>query len=324
MRLIFLADATFNLGTGHVMRSLALAETAASLGIESFIVGKLDKIDWIIDRIRRLNVGHIDEISCLPKSKSEFDILIIDSYDDFDYSSLLNFKKWALTVNIADPNTPVRNLDLVLHPGFTSEWYKGSKNNFYYGPNYIPLRKDIQKITRTNLSDNLDKVIIFAGGIDTFQFSFEFAKILSKITFFKKATFFSSTDTIISRLDRRFEILPFGSNLDKEIMSADLIVTTASTSALESIAREVPTAIACAVENQEENYSSLEKLNLALSIGKREASGEWLFDNAKIRMLFSDREFRKNLIKSQSGVIDLKGGERIINLFLTALKKIDS
>ena len=277
-------------------------------------MGKLDKIDWITDRIKLLNVSHFDEIASLPESNSDVDVLIIDSYGDCDYGAVLGFKKWALTVNIADPSTPIRDLDLVLHPGFTSEWYKGNKNNFYYGPDYIPLRKNIQKITRTNLSENLDTVIVFAGGTDAFQFSIECAKILSKIPSFKKVIFFSSKDSIIGTFDDRFEISPFGSKLDEEIKFADLIITTASTSALESIAREVPTAIACAVENQEENYSALAKLNLAVPIGKRETSGEWFFDNEKINMLFSDREFRKNLIKTQSSVIDLKGAERIIQL----------
>ena len=60
MRFVFRADASIEIGAGHVMRSSAIAEEAISQGIECVFVGSILDMDWLTDRIRGLGFFEVD------------------------------------------------------------------------------------------------------------------------------------------------------------------------------------------------------------------------------------------------------------------------
>jgi spore coat polysaccharide biosynthesis predicted glycosyltransferase SpsG len=310
MRLVFLAEASPDIGSGHVMRSSAIAEDAILSGIDCVFVGSISNINWLEGRISGLGFSKISHTKDFV-SNPESDVLILDSYTIELSNSFIQPERWNKIVLIADSVTPQYLADLVIHPGLDGSWYSGDSTRFLFGSEFIPLRKSINRKI-WGFSAKTERIVVFGGGTDPFNFAFEIANELRNLDGFSSVKFFSNDESKIPNLDTRFEVSAFGSELDRTIESADLIFTTASTSALEVIARGIPVGIANAVLNQDEFYQTAGKLGLASPIGQRVSSGNWVFDAGLIARLIKDPLYRSNLVQKCSGVIDFQGATRIV------------
>ena len=108
-----------------------------------------------------------------------------------------------------------------------------------------------------------------------------------------------------------------GSELDVVAGHVDAVLTTASTSSLECIAREIPTGVVCAVDNQQGYYEQLGRLGYASQIGVRSLDGVWDFDVDPIMELLGSQKKRDSLREATHGLIDLKGASRVIDFLVT-------
>ena len=310
MRLVFRADASADLGTGHVMRCSSIAEEALARNIPCVFVGSLGGIRWIEQRLSFLGIP-INSVSDFLEFRDS-DVLIIDSYLRETQVDLIKRNDWDSIVAIVDEATPQQHADLYIHPGLDGAWFRGNREKFISGPSYVPLRKSIEKC-KPALSDRLNKIVVFGGGADAFGFAQEIARILSGLPGFDTVSFFSSSSQEIKELDLRFNVFEFGSVLDRELKAADLVFTTASTSSLEIVAREIPLGIACTVENQKPYYQSLADSRVAKQIGKITGNGTWKLDSNTIQRLVSDPTIRNEIRQAGRKFIDLKGASRIVD-----------
>ena len=94
-------------------------------------------------------------------------------------------------------------------------------------------------------------------------------------------------------------------------------MTTASTSSLEFIARGLCVGVACAVDNQEQNYDSMGQLGVAAQIGLRNSDNFWELNVETISLLISSSVFRENLVTKSKGLIDFNGASRIVDAITT-------
>ncbi len=310
MRLVFRADASQELGTGHVMRCSSIAEEALTRDIPCVFVGSLGGVRWIEERLALLGIPVV--------SLSDFqdfrdsDLLIIDSYLRETQDSFIKCNEWVSIVVIVDESSPVPEGDLYIHPGLECSWFSGDRTKLVYGPRFIPLRKMVEK-RHSSQDSRLGKIVVFGGGADTFGFALEMSQILSEAKGFDSASFFSSESAKIGKLDPRFRAFEFGRLLDHELSQADLVFTTASTSSLEVVAREIPLGIACSVENQKSNFRTLAESGVAVQIGGRSESGSWILDTKVIYDLISNPGIRAKMSKASSNFIDLHGASRILD-----------
>lgn len=183
------------------------------------------------------------------------------------------------------------------------------------GPGYIPLRKELsQKIFTPNKIQSALKIVVTAGGSDAYNLVAHLVHILQKSHENFVAILFSDFK-FDSILDSRFEIVEIGEKLADVSQDADLVFTTASTSSLEFIARGICIGIACAVENQQQNYDLLGKLGVAAQIGFRD-NNRWIFNESAINSLISSVQMRSELVEKAVGLIDFKGSERIVDAIL--------
>ena len=106
--------------------------------------------------------------------------------------------------------------------------------------------------------------------------------------------------------------MPLGAQLDKFASKCDLVFTTASTTAVEFIARGKALGIVCAVKNQERFYESLCGRRLAAPIGKYE-NGAWKMNHEKIHELTLSQDSRESLRQISFGFMDFKGASRIVD-----------
>jgi spore coat polysaccharide biosynthesis predicted glycosyltransferase SpsG len=313
MRFVFRADASVSIGSGHVMRSSAIAEEAIARGIPSFFVGKISDLTWASERIRGLGFIQVLENSSEFFPDKNEDILIIDSYEIPTGDVFVQLQNWSKVVSIFDELTPNYSCDLRIHPGLTKVWPEPLSGRTLSGPKYVPLRKSIKKSIDRTPGGTLE-VLIVGGGSDTYGFVPAVVKVLTKLTQDFHITIFSNSHLGMD-LDERFSISEVGLNLDLVANAVDLVFTTASTTSLEFLARGSAIAIGCAVDNQELYYKELSGGNYAAPIGKF-LNNEWNLDADLIHELFSSESLRTALKANSANLIDLNGTKRIVDEIL--------
>jgi spore coat polysaccharide biosynthesis predicted glycosyltransferase SpsG len=313
MRLVFRADASLDIGSGHTMRCSAIAEEAITRGIDCTLVGSLGGVQWLEKRYADINCRVIPLEEFLNSQNN--DVLIVDSYSLQSDDNFITQHLWKSKIDIVDEFTPLRDSDLFIHPGLESQWFTGDRSKFLFGPMFIPIRKSIIKSVSSS-SKNVHKLVIFGGGTDSYGFAKVMSRELCGLPGYEEAVFFSVEQDYIKELDPRFRVVPFGDTLDYELGDADLVFTTASTSSIEVIVRELPLGVACSVDNQISFYESLSNAKVAAKIGDRIKSGEWEINSSVIKKLISDVDFRDELKLATHDFIDLSGAQRILDAII--------
>lgn len=314
MRYVLRADASQSIGAGHVMRSSAIAEELISQKKEVIFVGQITEIPWVTQRINGLGFSQIFTSfwEFAPDSKS--DVLILDTYTLPTNDPYIERSKWKSVVAIVDPLTPAYQADLLIHPGFSTGWTPITNAKFLAGPSYIPFRKSIKRAVKFKENTELLQILVIGGGTDSLNFVEAICMELRCIQGDFHATVFTSNGDL-AKFDARFTVIPVGVELDRYAAIADLVFTTASTTSLEFIAREIPVGIGCAVDNQEEYYHSLTSAGVASPIG-RFIGNNWTIDQQRLTELVNSEKNRESLRQKCVGLIDLEGAGRIANEIL--------
>ena len=108
-----------------------------------------------------------------------------------------------------------------------------------------------------------------------------------------------------------------GADLDLISNDVDLVFTTASTSSLEFLAREIPMGVACAIDNQVDFYEQLGSLGCALQIGSYGSDGKWRLNMHSIRELLESQALRESLRRTIDSLVDNRGAVRVMNSLLS-------
>lgn len=309
MRLIFRADANPSIGAGHVMRLTSIIEESISRGFETYFVGLIEHLDWVLERLIEINGLNIvgQSIRFVPDRNS--DILILDSYNLDVGDPFLNPSRWKSVVTLIDELTPPYKSNLKIHPGLSTDW--PTEMRVLCGPNFIPIRKKVSQPNQSTKEEKL-KIVIVGGGTDLFGFSSSIGKFLINLNFDFAATIFLRHESSIPFQDPRFEFQEIGNGLDKKTEVADLIVTTASTTCLEFIASERAIGVFCGIDNQLDYYKNITENGLAAPLGRYE-DGDWSINSDIFTKLITEDSFRKSFQNRTVGFIDGKGSQRILD-----------
>jgi spore coat polysaccharide biosynthesis predicted glycosyltransferase SpsG len=311
MRIILRADASSSIGTGHVMRSLAILEEFKERNFEVIFLGKIQESDWLTTKVKDFGFDEIidNENEFVPRPNS--DILILDSYTISVDNLFITNPNWKKIVILCDELTPSYQGDLYIHPGLEANWFRPTNRKILFGIDYIPLRKTINKNKKT---DATLRIVIVGGGTNPSYFVENVASIISQSSADFEAVCFTPTELKVT-LDSRFTKLSTGTDLDTYANNASLAFTTASTTGLEFIAREIACGVACAIDNQKQYYEVLAEKEVAYPIGTINDSS-WNLDKAAILRLLESQDLRNRLVDRCRNFIDLKGSTRIVDEIL--------
>ena len=92
---------------------------------------------------------------------------------------------------------------------------------------------------------------------------------------------------------------------------ADLVITSASTSIVEVLARRIPSGFVVTASNQEANRHFLLKENLSIEVGLYEQE-EFRIDVGSLEKLLTDFKARQHLQENSLRLVDGFGSSRII------------
>ena len=311
MRFVFRADASEILGTGHVMRCLALAEEAISRGHDCVFVGRINEKLWIKRKLKELGIQKIVDEPNLFAPNTKTDILVLDSYTE-PFDSLYNQpEKWKLLVAISDEDTPEYNSSIEIRQSVIEIEYSTQKREIYSGPDFLLLRREIKKPTHKIQSDKPLSIVIVGGGTDIYDFSYVMGSLVDEVCIAQEIHLFSKNNAFLSKRNN-VKIHPLGMHLHQ--ISPDLALVTASCTSLEFLAREVPIGIVCAVENQKKLYQELGERKLAIQLGDYQKNIGWRINYLKTAEFLTSAVLRKELMNNIKDLIDLKGASRVVEI----------
>ena len=311
MRLVFRADASQQIGAGHVMRVSTIAQEAIARGHECHFVGITSELSWVDKYVRKLGFKSLNQNIDSFDTNFRDEILVLDSYTVALDSPFNNPNIWKMVVCVTDQFTPEYSADIFINQSMKSKPTLDNRLELD-GPDFALIRKSIKKSTSRNPVEFPPKLLVLGGGSDPYGFvRAVLQKLRSSDLQFEAHVF--SDENLKSFSDLNVLQHQLGSELDEFADCVDLVITTASTSSIEFIAREIPTLVACAVDNQEKFYSELGELGFAIPIGMRNSFGDWQLDLQTIKKAIEDPEIRANLKLRVHGVIDLKGPSRIMD-----------
>jgi spore coat polysaccharide biosynthesis predicted glycosyltransferase SpsG len=188
---------------------------------------------------------------------------------------------------------------------------KQKSSDILCGPQFIPFRKSISRSVKIDTTTD-PRLLIFGGGTDQFGLALQVARLIRQKYHYKEANFIYHERLEIESMDPRFKVFPFGPALDSIIRQSDVVITSASTSSFEVLARGIPTGIIRLVGNQDDNFKELCGAELVSSIGRRSDDGLWSFTLPELERLMLDGTFRQTLRERNLKVFDFEGASRIL------------
>lgn len=311
MRYVFRADASFEIGSGHVMRTSAIAEEVIARGLDAVFVGEVSDLLWISERIQNLGFREVILDPRTFNADPKTDILILDSYTLDLNDNFLNMNSWYRIVTIVDDSTPQYPSNLIIKIDLMGNYQLELGCKVLTGPIYFPLRKILEKSVPSKIENTLLNILVVGGGTDIYGFAEVMCQILSEFQHQFKVRIFTNKELQFPHT-KKIKVSPIGAQFDKFASKCDLVFTTASTTAVEFIALEKAIGIVCAVRNQEQFYKSLADLRIAAPIGKFE-NGAWKMNLEKIHELVLSKESRESLRQNCLGFMDFKGASRIVD-----------
>jgi len=306
MNIIFRVDSSIQIGSGHVMRCLTLAQELRKKANVQFICRKrkgslikkikskgfaVFELDGVVARENvdePLIVDWLgttqgqDARDCAPiLEKIKPDWLIVDHYgiDKYWQNKLKKYYKKLLVID--DLANREHNCDLLLDQNFYKDAnarYKKlifSKCKMLLGPGYALLRKEFLTTTSNLIDESLDKILVYFGGSDIKNNTL---KVLQAIQSCKQANI--SVDVVIGPdSPYRKDILNFSSkmanvtcfdfveNIAEMMSNSDLYIGSAGTTTWERCCMGLPSIVIGIAENQIKPMEEMELAGMTFFLG---------------------------------------------------------
>ena len=264
------ADASKEIGIGHIMRTLAFSNKAMDDGIEIYYLcyslpnslqKKLPKVIYL------QKVDDAKEILDLAKTYNPFAI-IIDSYSLNKEYELTLKKKTSATIVAYEDLDNEHNSDIVINPNI---YAISKKTNHLYGTKWAILRKEFKQGFHKN--SNQFTLTVTLGGSDEKNITYEIIKYLKKwhIPFFANIILGATNphkykifNSIKSRNDFKLHINP--KNFAELLANADLVISASGQTTIEVLHLKKPSIAINVAENQNKITQYLQENRLALTL----------------------------------------------------------
>lgn len=199
MKLIILADASSGMGTGHIMRCMALAQAARSAGAAACMLSR-STVGWLRERLAResfpICVANQEppakdtEEACLhrlrecePPGPGVW--VILDGYHfTLECQEAIRTEGYKLAVVDDYAHLPAYSCDLLVNPSVCAEnfSYHGDISRMLLGPRYALLREEFRaarkQALRTGCRNEARNALITLGGGD---FSLTLKKLIGEL-----------------------------------------------------------------------------------------------------------------------------------------------
>lgn len=330
MKVVLRADASSEIGTGHVMRQVALAEELLLQGAEVFLVGEVDGPSWLEDKLTS-----VSGLQRLGQPTGTFDsgvlrelgacVSAIDSYA-LGQSKLAKWEsQCSRTLVFIDG--PWQRLEggLAVVPAISDKfaWLRDLRRGFdnvHVGPEFLMIRSEIRMAKQRRLQEppSSPQILAVLGGADPRGLTAVIGSALSEFASNHRVVIVGSgggADFVAANLSTRGEVIYSPrSSFVEELAKSTLVVSAAGTSSGELLFLGMPSIFIPVVDNQIENARALEKLDSSLVLWPDSPN---LQRNLAGRVLEVLEQRRSQApFEANHPVIDGFGAQRVASLLL--------
>jgi len=292
------ADAAKEIGIGHVMRTLALANEASAEGIDVYYLSYSmpHTLQKKINKVLHLNkIDDVDEVINLAKIYKPFAI-ILDSYAlNKKYEKNLKSSTSATIVAYEDLDNE-HNSELVINPNI---YAKSVKKNHLYGTKWAILRNEFKQ--RFHKTNNKFTLTVTLGGSDEKNITYEIIKHLKKwhIPFFANIILGATNPHkhkifALIKNTNNFKLHKNPKKFAHLLADADLVISASGQTTIDVLYLKKPSLAINIVDNQNKITQELKSKKLALTL---EASKIKKFPRELNRLYSFKNRFKTNKIE---------------------------
>jgi spore coat polysaccharide biosynthesis protein SpsF len=336
LTILIRCDASHQLGFGHVVRCLALAdELSESYGCSVSFAMREDNNGFKAVRekgysvITPINTEAFDYKTWIKSAihDTEAKALILDIRDDLPREVLKELKseKNILLVTIDDPSDRRLNADLAFYPPVPQvqqmDW-TGFKGKLFVGWEWVPLRKEFSS-QQPKKENEQPVVLVTMGGSDPEAMTL---KTLQALDLFEEPfatqvvigpgfTHKTQLDKLLLTTHRSFEIKEDVKDMAGLMARADLAVASFGVTAYELAALGVPAIYLCLTSDHVTSASPFVHAQLARCLGRfDQVSLDSL--QSTIKDLLFDKEERNAMGERATRLVDGQGASRIARIIM--------
>ncbi|MBD3841313.1 MAG: UDP-2,4-diacetamido-2,4,6-trideoxy-beta-L-altropyranose hydrolase, partial [Campylobacterales bacterium] len=284
--ILFRADSSSLIGTGHIMRDLVLAKQYpndniifATQDLKGNINHKVIEAGYELKILKSNDIKELDKLI----KKLNIDIIVIDHYSiDYTLEKELKIQNSKLKILSFDDTYEKHHCDILLNHNISAnkKKYKGlvPKNcELRCGRKYTLLRdefikekKKLKKKKQFKIKNSTFTIFVALGGADTAQINIPILKTLKKIKNLQVEIVTTTANKNLEKLKqyckkRNWIHLHINSNnMAKLIAKSDLAIITPSVTANEVYFMEIPFIAIKTAENQNDIYKYLKKKKYAV------------------------------------------------------------
>lgn len=277
---LFFLDADHEIGLGHFVRCLALAEELPKDSLIKFIVRGNQSSEWLKklspSHIHLLTISFESSFTHLESLASRAHSIVLDSYQlDKDFFSSFKHSKKSLLISDSPPDFEITcRWVLNMHASTQKESYKMSPQSIWLGgPSYSLIRREFSSEKLRRERKELKRLFVSCGGAVRES---EYEKILHQLQSFR----FEEVGVLLSPFLKSSLHLKLQKNLNadfplkwitpkaeiwEEMSQYDLGICTASTTAYELATLGIPSISLVLEEDHEIVAKSLTHLQAGLS-----------------------------------------------------------
>lgn len=333
MRILFRVEATPELGSGHLMRCLALANKFEELkSISNINITFITRSNVVGDQIK--SYGY--KLTNLPPSKNMIEE--IGYYKEYlkkaifitdipgiseDYLNELK-EDGCLLVSIDDGSDTVFYSDILINPNLSPNINQkySSRTQYCSGAKYVILKKAFEKyaMKKKQVKRKVKSMFICFGGSDKNNITKKVRNIIQNMDInmlIVVGIMYPHYNELVKDIKnhRNIQIKRNAHNMDELIYDRDLAIISGGTLLYETCAVGTPAIVICQSREQNREGNFFAENNAAINLGTSDKINEDTTQNTILKLI-PDYDKRELLSKNARGLIDGRGADRIVNIIL--------
>lgn len=326
-RIILRADATPRMGTGHVMRCLALAQAAQDQSLEVRLVGRVS-VPWVQERLRAEHLSLQEIPDAVPHEEDPANLLqqlaktcftpaeswvVLDGYHfTFACQQAVRDAGYHLLVIDDFSHLPKYSCNILLNQNIGAEIlpYAGDIGLKLLGLRYALLRREFRKARERlpSIKRNVppQNILVTLGGGDFIEYLERIAQDMSisamkgrTVRVIQGAMNAERIKKAFTNCPAQLEILPRVEDMPSLLLETDLCITAGGSTCWELCCLKVPFLTVEVAENQHKVLKALEAL------GIEHMSSEVFVNNLLESKMFPSEETEENNLITGEGAANV-------------------